>query len=79
MVRNTYQRFDPPYQQKAVFFMKTIQLTEEQISLLECGLRYLELNHPTTDETKPPFEDYRKSFKELFDTIIAQQNQTKLF
>jgi hypothetical protein len=57
----------------------TLKFTEEQLSLLYCGLRFLELNHPTKDIKKFPHENYRKLFKELFNDIIAQQNQTELF
>ncbi len=55
-----------------------IELTPDQMATLYCGLRYCELNHPTTDIKEFPHRDYRKDFKQLFNDILKQENQTKL-
>ena len=58
---------------------RSIKLTEEQLDLLYCGLRYLELKRPTKDIKQFPHENYRQLFRDLFNNIIAQQNQERIF
>jgi len=53
----------------------TITLTEDQISLLIMGLRYLELNHPYP----PALEDYKPAFRKMLNEIVSQIMQVSMF
>jgi hypothetical protein len=51
------------------FFMKKIELSKKELTLLEMGLRFLELHHPVNN---PPMYDFKPDFRKLLDKIAKQ-------